>query len=247
MKHFVTRITFNYRIGQRRFDCSILPSIVIASLLIFALFVGLGLWQIARGQEKRTLLVAYQQKQAQSAVAFNVGHDQLRANDEFTVLRVTGTLANQQTILVERSAQQVRGYDILTPLISHNHILLVNRGWVAADQTGKKLPYLPLIEGKVTVEGYSKLLTNKGLSLAKPNTTQFPIVLQQLTLSTAQSLYSMPIEPFVLLLKPDQRYGFLREWRPTVNADRHMGYALQWFTFAIIWLVIIILLHSRRR
>jgi surfeit locus 1 family protein len=47
--------------------------------------------------------------------------------------------------------------------------------------------------------------------------------------------------PAVLLLDPDQPDGFVRDWpRPTggLAPALHLGYALQWFAFALIALVL---------
>ena len=200
MKKIFANTTINYRLGQRRFTCTLSISVIMGSFLIFLLLVGLGFWQLARGEEKRTLITAYEKNQTQPALHFNLGSDRLPLHKEFTLLRVTGQFVNQHSLLIERTSHDVRGYEVLTPLVTQQQVLLVNRGWVAADHNRRKLPYMPPIDGEITLEGYAKFLTNKGLTLAKPDTTHFPIVLQQLTLNTAKSLYPEPVEPFILLL-----------------------------------------------
>ena len=45
----------------------------------------------------------------------------------------------------------------------------------------------------------------------------------------------------------NRQYRFLREWTPQIlPPERHQGYALQWFTFALAALVIFLVLHWRR-
>ena len=44
-----------------------------------------------------------------------------------------------------------------------------------------------------------------------------------------------PIQPFVLLLDPEDSYGFFRHWVPEeMGPGRHYAYALQWFGMGIV-------------
>ena len=43
------------------------------------------------------------------------------------------------------------------------------------------------------------------------------------------------VQPFVLLLDPEDEYGFFRHWVPEeMGPGRHYAYALQWFAMGIV-------------
>jgi cytochrome oxidase assembly protein ShyY1 len=57
-----------------------------------------------------------------------------------------------------------------------------------------------------------------------------------------------PVEARIVLLDPAQPDGYERAWRPAMQfgPERHYGYAVQWFAFAVVALVIFISLSLRR-
>ena len=49
----------------------------------------------------------------------------------------------------------------------------------------------------------------------------------------------LPILPFAVLQSPADADGFVRDWPlPQFSDTLHIGYAIQWFAFALIALVI---------
>jgi len=54
--------------------------------------------------------------------------------------------------------------------------------------------------------------------------------------------------PVILLLDPVDEYGFVREWKAVygVTPDKHRAYALQWFTLAVVLLMIYMGVNSKR-
>jgi surfeit locus 1 family protein len=47
------------------------------------------------------------------------------------------------------------------------------------------------------------------------------------------------VQPVVMLLDPAEGGGFVRDWpRELPKEGMHLGYAIQWFAFAVIALVI---------
>nr|MDQ2972370.1 SURF1 family protein [Pseudomonadota bacterium] len=53
--------------------------------------------------------------------------------------------------------------------------------------------------------------------------------------------------PRVLLLDADPATPYVRQWTPdTMPPARHRAYALQWFTFALVALVMFFVLHRVR-
>ena len=50
-----------------------------------------------------------------------------------------------------------------------------------------------------------------------------------------------------MLLDPGAPDGFERDWRPALGfgPERHLGYAVQWFAFALVAVVMLIALNLR--
>jgi surfeit locus 1 family protein len=47
-----------------------------------------------------------------------------------------------------------------------------------------------------------------------------------------------------LLLNPDEPFGYLRDWHPGgLSAERHLSYAVQWWSFAALALVLYAVLN----
>ena len=56
-----------------------------------------------------------------------------------------------------------------------------------------------------------------------------------------------PVQPFVLLLDPNDAHGYYRDWVPNaIGSGRHFGYALQWFGMAIV-LALLLVWNYRNR
>jgi len=54
--------------------------------------------------------------------------------------------------------------------------------------------------------------------------------------------------PVILQLDESNEDGFVREWQPVygVTPDKHRAYAMQWFTLALVLLLIYIGVNSKR-
>jgi len=52
----------------------------------------------------------------------------------------------------------------------------------------------------------------------------------------------------ILLLDKEDQFGFIRDWKPVygVTPDKHKAYAVQWFTLAVVLLMIYVGANSKR-
>jgi surfeit locus 1 family protein len=77
-----------------------------------------------------------------------------------------------------------------------------------------------------------------------------PIVVQNLALDDYAAASGLEFLPVVLEQSNDTGDGLLREWAgPPVDVDKHLGYAMQWFSFAAIAFIAlgVILVKALRR
>jgi surfeit locus 1 family protein len=157
-----------------------------------------------------------------------------------------------QFLLDNRSYQGRPGYEVLTPLTrGAGAALLIDRGWVPFSGSRADLPDVRLAsDGPVTVTGRIAELPSAGLASGRaappagdgwPKVTSFP------TPGELAAALAVPVSRRILLLDPDAPEGYLRDWQPPgMSPLRHLSYAIQWWCFAALAVVIFAVLSVRR-
>jgi len=206
---------------------------VIGAILVVQ-FVALGVWQIDRGLDKRAEKRAFD-SQAGFA-SWSNGMD-VRS---FQKLKATGRLDSQHQLLLENIIINSRyGYYVLTPLVvaDDEPVLIINRGWFERSQEDVDITALLLPEARVTVHGRAGSLPRAGYRMGDAITpgTDWPKRAVYPILDEVAQALGRDVQPFVLLLDPEDEYGFFRHWVPEeMGPGRHYAYALQWFAMGIV-------------
>ena len=232
--------SYGMRLGAYRIRVALLPAIV--ALIMLAVLLSAGFWQLDRAEEKRRLAVEQAYRGAKSAVVLEPG---LLAAPNLTQLLHRHASADgyyrsdKQYLLDNRTHKHVAGYHVLTPLRlqgSDVHVL-VNRGWLPVGPDRGQLPDLAVAEQSLTEEGLMVAPPASGLVLGSSGYEQggWPRVVQQVDLARIEQQLGAPLLPFVLRLSPDSEHGYVREWqiRTGLSPERHVGYAVQWFALAV--------------
>ena len=206
---------------------------VIGAVLVVQ-FVALSAWQIDRGLQKRAEQQAFD-SQAGFA-SWSNGMD-IRS---FQKLKVTGRFDSEHQILLENIIIDSRyGYYALTPLViaEDEPLLVINRGWFERSGAEVDVTELLLPDDRVTVRGRAGSLPRAGYRMgdAIPPGTDWPkLAVYPLLDEVAQAL-DHELQPFVLLMDPEDQHGFFRHWVPEeMGPGRHYAYALQWFAMGIV-------------
>lgn len=223
---------------------------VVLALALTALCVRLGLWQWQRGVLGE-----------EEAARFARGADRLvdlgaRAVTEVPLyqrVRVTGELDGaHQFLLDNRTWRGGAGYEVLTPLErSGTAALLVDRGWVPFSGTRANLPDVQLAAATaVQLTGRIAALPAAGLASGRaapapgapwPKVTSYP------TMAELAAALAAPLSSRILLLDPEAPLGYVREWQaPGLPAVRHFAYAIQWWSFAALVIIVWGALSLRR-
>jgi surfeit locus 1 family protein len=81
-----------------------------------------------------------------------------------------------------------------------------------------------------------------------PGDQRWPRVMNFPRQADLEQALDAPVESRILLLDPAAPDGFERVWRPSVGfgPERHLGYAIQWFTLALVAAVIFVALSLQR-
>lgn len=225
----------------------------ILSLLIplacAALFIKLGLWQLARHREVAAVNQGLVERLAAAPVPFDsIASDTTGAR--WTRVSVSGFFRYElEQIHASRPSNGSPGVHLLTPLerIGYDTLLLVTRGWVyAADAASADLPRWR--EGEfVTLSGYLVPLTEDG----PPPPADRPTLIRALNRKAVEARVGRPVAPVMLVMTSDSAARADSVPRrlppPVLDMGPHRSYAAQWFAFAIIAIVGGVILFRRTR
>jgi len=219
------------------------------TLILLTLFLGLGRWQWQRGEAKQAVWAGFDR----TAPAQNPGTRNIDELERFSSIRLEGRFEpTRQFLLDNRSHAGKPGYEVLTPFVLGNgRRVLVNRGWIPFGGYRDRLPDVSLPANPPgTITGRLDELPVAGLASGRapptpgddwPKLTSFP------THAELEAALGAPIPRRILLLDPQVEAGYLRKWSPPGLApDRHFAYAIQWWGFAVVLLVLYFGLNFRK-
>lgn len=222
-----------------------LPFVVGAVLVVQ--FAGLGAWQVSRGIEKRA-----QQELFSDETGFSSWSDGMDIRP-YQRLKVAGTFDGAHQFLLDNIILNSRyGYYVLTPIRAGDEspLLIVNRGWVEKVGNEFDAGAIELDMDEVTVLGRAGSLPRAGYKMGDAITPGSPWPKHAVypTLADLAAALGSDVQPFVLLMDPQDELGFVRHWVPEeMGPGRHFAYALQWFAMAAVLAALLIWNFRRRR
>jgi len=216
-----------------------------------AFFIWLGFWQLSRAEQKEALLAEYaagQQKQIEITAA---NADSL---SRYQRVSISGRYDPVHQILLDNmpSHSGRPGFRVLTPLLSSAGWLLVDRGWLPLGATRAELPNVSVGEADRNITGTLDSLPKPGITLESapvPADAPWPRVLSFPTQTALEQQLGHKLIPGVLLLDSSHPDGYERIWEAHLGfkPERHIGYAVQWFAFAVVAVAIFILMGFRTK
>ena len=208
------------------------------AIVIGAVCVRLGFWQLDRLKERRTRNAAVAARSAMPAVdvaSLRGDTSELR----FRRARITGVAdyANE-LVLGNRTREGSPGVNYLTPvrIPGRDTAILVNRGWVYSPDATTPVAGDWREGDTVTFEGYVDVLAP---GPAAPVHPERPHALPRATLASARSRVPYPVAGIYLvaLLPADSAGGRVPArivLPPITDEGSHLGYAFQWFFFSTV-------------
>jgi surfeit locus 1 family protein len=223
--------------------------LALIALLFFCLFINLGNWQLKRAKEKRALLATYESR-IQSAprliTAFSTSSD-LR----FYQVLLHGHFQNDKTILLDNKTYEGQiGYEIYTPFLAKELTkpILVDRGFISIGQSRQTLPIIRSITGEITLTGMLNL-PPKYVSLGEiteSTTISWPLRVEYVHLDELSKYTGNLSTPYILQIDPKHLAAYPIKWEIVImSPEKHMGYALQWFAFALTLLILFVTLNRK--
>ncbi|MEK1907655.1 MAG: SURF1 family protein [Pseudomonas sp.] len=232
---------------MKTFRPGVLPSVLVALLL--PLLISLGVWQLARAEEKRALLASDEIRRAATPIGLN--ELEQRADIALIRVRLHGQFDERHSLLLDnRTRAGQAGVELLQPFYDQASglWLLVNRGWMPWPD--RRIPVsfttpaepLQLVAQVYVPPGATFQLQPDAASGDWPrliNRVDAPALWQQL--GRGGMAQEVRLEPGPASLRID--------W-PVVSMapEQHTGYAVQWFALAaaLLCLYIYLGLHTAR-
>lgn len=218
------------------------------TLVLLGAFVGLGFWQWQRGAAKQAVWAEFRR----DLPAVDPGAKSLDDLPRFTRVALEGVFeVDRQFLLDNRTHAGRPGYEVLTPMrLPGGRRVLVNRGWVPFTGYREKLPEISLATPGARITGRVEELPSRGLASghAAPSTgPEWPKLTSFPTHAELEQVLGAKLSRRIVLLDAGLPDGYVREWTPPgVAPDRHFSYAIQWWGFALVLLVIYFGLNLRK-
>ncbi len=237
---------------------------LIATALLAATVItclSLGRWQLSRAQERQDIAARIEKGRMGEPVDLNAkpNAEQLQA---WRPAQVEGIWQPQFNLLLDnRNLDGKPGLWLATPmLLSDGNAVLILRGWFARPIGGKAAPVIPTTTGLQKIKGELSLRVPRLFELwgtREKSDSHLPVDwpagvaanqsnalnqdlnnlprLQNIDLDELSKRLGLKFLPVVLMQKDGSNDGLKRVWpEPSVDSDKNMGYALQWFGFAAI-------------
>lgn len=246
MPNILRQAIFTAKFGRYQFSPGWLPSIAFIIFLPFLL--SLGVWQLHRADDKRALAQDF--KQRALAKPLNLAAIKPEQDIRYYNIKLSGAYENQYNFLLDNKMNQGQvGYLVITAFkTTSGQVVLINRGWIARGVSLQKLPTIAPAVGAQTLSGLIDVPSQHAFVLGNNvSNDAWPKIIQAVNFQQISEILKQPVLPIVVLLSPEAAQGFVREWRPVeVSPYKHIGYAIQWFSLALLLVILFFVLNLSR-
>jgi cytochrome oxidase assembly protein ShyY1 len=211
----------------------------VAMLVVAAIGISLGQWQLRRAAEKEAVEQRISEREKEPPLRLEgVAASPADADAlEFRQVVLRGEFLPNWTIYLDNRPHAGKpGFHVITPLkiAGSNRHILVERGWIARDVADRsRIPAIATPAGVVEVTGSVRRHAGRLLQLGQPAPLKPGAIVQNLDAAQLAQASGLEIEPFIVEQTSEAPDGLVRDWpRPSLGIDRHLGYAFQWFALA---------------
>lgn len=223
-------------------------------LVLMTLLCSLGFWQLDRSEQKMQILE--QQQIALDAASINLNQQPITDIEmaRYHKAMLSGHYDNAHQFLLDNQIVDGKnGYFVLTPFFvdGQSRAILVNRGWVVLGQDRNHLPAVEIQSEQTHISGRINHFPVVGFKLkgAEIPTETWPSVVQVIDSRVLSNKLGYELEKFQLELDPLVDQGFKREWRinTPIPPEKHLGYAVQWFSLALTLTALFLWISLKKR
>lgn len=210
--------------------------VLVAALLGAGVTARLGVWQLDRAHQKRTLhaLMASRMTLPPLDTAALAATSQAAADQYYRPVRMRGRWLAERTVFLDnRQMNGLPGFVVVTPLkLADGSAVLVQRGWVPRDPVQRtRLPAIATPDGERDLQG----------RIAPPPARLFEFdaaasgpIRQNLDVSAFSAEVGVGLRP-LSVQETGVEPGLTQDWTlPVPDVSRHLGYAFQWFALSAL-------------
>lgn len=222
--------------------------ILVVSAVAAAVCVRLGVWQVARLQERRAHNSVLVTRLAGPVAAVESLPTDTGAG-HYRLASASGSMwYEREVVWAPRAHEGSPGVNFLTPMRrpGSDTVVMIDRGW-AYSPDAKSVDFARWREADtLQVSGYVETWTHgcgavDGTPLSQACGDSALRVMRRLDRRAAERLVGAPVAPYILMQTSDSALRAdsvpVRVGRPALGEGPHRGYAFQWFGFATIALV----------
>lgn len=222
-------------------------------VVVGALFVFLGVWQLGRLEERQNDNAALSARFAEDPAPLTTLLSESAGSSseiEYRRARAAGVFDADNEVLIRSQVYLgSAGFHVITPLILANgDAVLVNRGWVPLSLETVPVAQAPPPAGQVSVEGWVRLSQERpALGREDPPDGRLS-TLNRIDIERIGNQVDYPLVPFYLIASGIQTTELPVPVDLPDFADEgpHLAYAIQWFGFAAVLFVGYFFLARRR-
>ena len=240
--------------GSWNFRPALWPSL--ATLISFPLLLSLGFWQLDRAAEKEQVMEKFEANY--NGVPIDLNSNSSDRKDptllQWRKIKATGNFESTHQFLLDNQPMNFKtGYLVFTPFKLKNEStrVLINRGWVASNPDRKILPEINSSKENLTISGTAKKPPFSGVALSEDLSEDLEnglIRIQQVDLEKIESKTGQNFLPYIVRLDKEDPHGYQRDWvLPGSGAEKHYGYAFQWFAMAAALIIIYFVVNFKRK
>ena len=244
-----------------RFHFRWIPFVVM--LLLVALGVSLAQWQQRRGDEKVARAARLEAGNLAAPLALTAA-PLLPADAqaiEYRRITVTGRFVPAWTVYLDnRPYKGQAGFHVLTPFRidgSAMHVL-VAQGWLPRNNAERtRIPDYTTPAGTVAISGIARLNAGHVMELGTAPALAPHAIVQNADITQLAQASGLSLQPFILeqtvavvdrtATAPASSQLPVRDWpAPDLGADKHRGYAFQWYALALMAFLFFVFTGFRR-
>jgi surfeit locus 1 family protein len=222
----------------------------IAAAIAVAIGVSLGQWQTRRAAEKEAIEAKLTERQSLPPLALQAAAPSID-EIEYRHVVVRGEFVRGWPVYLDnRPYNGAAGFYLLMPfkIAGSGLHVLVARGWLPRDIADRtKLPPIVVPSGTIEIEGLARRDAGRLLQLGHAPDPRPNAILQNIDIAEFANASGLSMQPFLLEQLNDTRDGLVRDWpRPSTGAERHRGYAFQWYALAAMAMIFFVVTGIRR-
>ncbi len=233
-------------IAQKTAPVSLLQrlSFTLIMALLLTAFLWLASWQLNRAEFKQAILDSI-------ASAPEIPLSQITAaSPQFAITSGSGHYDAKRSFLLDNQVEGgIVGVHLYTPLqLPSGQWIMVNRGWLPMALDRQSLPAFTTPGGSVNISGRLKFPPRTGVRLNGSSdlvtTESWPQLVTYMELSELEDQLGRTLLPQLIELDENSTSGYgERQPRPlNFGPEKHKGYAITWFTFAIVTMVLYLII-----